>query len=204
MSSTLDWKTDAGTLTVIPAYRHGALDFTSAAAGFLIQQEETDKQGSIEARFASNANQPFTYLGGFYYLNEKINVGNATYDQQYNASAQQYDPSTESYAVFGRIGYAIADSFRLDAGARFTDDHKSFDGTLNAASTICPGAFYRATLWTTVLLRRRGSSDDTFLAHRPAHERLRDGPRGGVGVETTLSSAWFRCRRLVVELGLEV
>jgi iron complex outermembrane recepter protein len=141
VSSTLDWKTDAGTLTVIPAYRHGSLDFTSAAAGFLIQQEETDKQGSIEARFASNANQPFTYLGGFYYLNEKINVGNATYDQQYNASAQQYDPSTESYAVFGRIGYAITNSFRLNAGARYTDDHKSFDGTLNAASTICPGAF---------------------------------------------------------------
>ena len=141
VSTNVDWKTDAGTLTVIPAYRHGSLDFTSAAAGFLIQQQETDKQGSIEARFASNANQPLTYLGGIYYLNEKIDVGNATYDQEYNASAQQFDPSTESYAAFGRIGYAITESFRLNAGARFTDDHKSFDGTLNAASTVCPGAF---------------------------------------------------------------
>ena len=141
VSTNVDWKTDAGTLTIIPAYRHGSLDFTSAAAGFLIQQQETDKQGSIEARFASNANQPLTYLGGIYYLNEKIDVGNATYDQEYNASAQQFDPSTESYAAFGRIGYAITESFRLNAGARFTDDHKSFDGTLNAASTVCPGAF---------------------------------------------------------------
>lgn len=141
VSTNVDWKTDAGTLTIIPAYRHGSLDFTSAAAGFLIQQQETDKQGSIEARFASNANQPITYLGGIYYLNEKIDVGNATYDQEYNASAQQFDPSTESYAAFGRIGYAITESFRLNAGARFTDDHKSFDGTLNAASTVCPGAF---------------------------------------------------------------
>ncbi len=141
VSSTLDWKTDAGTLTVVPAYRHGSLDFTSAAAGFLIQQQETDKQGSIEARFASNTNQPFTYLAGVYYLNEKIDVANATYDQQFNASAQQFDPTTESYAAFGRLGYAFTDTFRLNIGARFTDDHKSFDGTLNAASVICPGSF---------------------------------------------------------------
>ena len=76
---------------MIPAYRHAKLDFTSTAAGFLIQQDETDKQGSLEARFASNTNQPFTYLAGIYYLNEKIDVPDVTYDQQYNASAQEYD-----------------------------------------------------------------------------------------------------------------
>jgi iron complex outermembrane recepter protein len=141
VSTTLNWHTDAGTLTVIPAYRHGELDFTDTAAGFLIVQDEHDKQGSLEARFASNTNRPFTYLAGVYYLNEKIDVDNATYDQQYNASAQQYDASTESYAAFGRVGYAFTDSFRLNGGLRFTDDHKSFDGTLTGASTVCPGAF---------------------------------------------------------------
>jgi iron complex outermembrane receptor protein len=95
----------------------------------------------LEARFASNTNQPFTYLAGLYYLNEKIDVANVTYDQQYNASSQQFDPRTESYAAFGRIGFALTDSFRLNAGLRFTDDHKSFDGTLNAAGVDCPGAF---------------------------------------------------------------
>jgi iron complex outermembrane receptor protein len=141
LSTTVDWKTEAGTLTVIPAYRHATLDFTNVAAGFLIQQDETDKQASLEARFASTADQAFTYLAGLYYLNEKIDVSKATYDQQYNASAQQFDPSTQSYAAFGRVGYAFTDSFRLNAGLRFTDDHKSFDGTLNGESTICPGAF---------------------------------------------------------------
>jgi len=141
LSTTIDWKTDAGNLTVIPAYRHAKLDFTNTAAGFLIQQEETDKQGSLEARFASNTNQPFTYLAGLYYLNEKIDVPGVIYDQQYNASDQQFDPSTESYAAFGRIGYAFTDSFRLNGGLRFTDDHKSFNGVLNAASTVCPGVF---------------------------------------------------------------
>jgi iron complex outermembrane recepter protein len=141
VSSSIDWRTDAGTLTIIPAYRHAKLDFTTAAAGFMIQQEEADKQGSLEARFASNTNQPLTYLAGIYYLNEKIDVANVTYDQQYNASSQQFDPRTESYAAFGRIGYALTDTFRLNAGIRFTDDHKSFDGTLNAAAVDCPGAF---------------------------------------------------------------
>jgi iron complex outermembrane receptor protein len=141
VSSTLDWKTDLGTLTVIPAYRHSKLDFTNTAAGFLIEQEEHDQQSSFEARFASNANQAFTYLAGVFYLNEKIDVENATYDQQYNASQQEYDPSTKSYAVFGRLGYAITESFRVNAGLRFTDDQKSFDGVLKSASVICPGAF---------------------------------------------------------------
>ena len=141
VSTTIDWKTDAGTLTVIPAYRHAKLDFTNTAAGFLIEQDETDKQSSLEARFASNTSHAFTYLAGVYYLDEKIDVANVTYDQQYNASAQQFDPSTKSYSAFGRLGYALTDSFRLNAGLRFTDDHKSFDGVLNSASIICPGAF---------------------------------------------------------------
>jgi iron complex outermembrane recepter protein len=141
VSTTVDWKTDAGTLTVIPAYRHSKLDFTSAAAGFLIQQDENDQQESFEARFASNTNQPLTYLAGVYYLNEKVEAPDVDYDQQYNASSQEYDTSTQSYAVFGRLGYAITDAFRLNAGLRFTSDHKYFDGVLNSESVICPGAF---------------------------------------------------------------
>jgi iron complex outermembrane recepter protein len=141
VSTTVDWKTDAGTLTLIPAYRHAKLDYTSTAAGFLIQQEEVDKQGSFEARFASNTNQAFSYLAGVYYLNEKIDEPHVVYDQQYNASSQEFDTSTQSYAAFGRLGYAFTDAFRLNAGLRFTDDHKSFDGALNSESVVCPGAF---------------------------------------------------------------
>jgi iron complex outermembrane receptor protein len=140
LGATVDWKTDAGTLTVIPAYRHGALDYFSTAAGFLIQQDETDKQASFEARFASNTNQPLTYLAGIYYLDEKIET-NAKYDQQYNQSTQQYDLSTKSYAAFGRLAYALTDTFRLTGGLRYTDDKKDMSGTLNASAVICPGSF---------------------------------------------------------------
>jgi iron complex outermembrane recepter protein len=140
LSAAANWKTDAGTLTVIPAYRHGKLDYASTAPGFLIDQRETDKQASVEARFASNTNQPLTYLAGIYYLDEKID-GNAIYDQQYNQSTQAYDLSTKSYAAFGRLGYAISDTFRLTGGIRYTDDKKSMNGALNASAVICPGSF---------------------------------------------------------------
>jgi iron complex outermembrane receptor protein len=140
LSATVNWRTDAGTLTIIPAHRHGKLDYTSTAPGFLIDQRENDKQDSFEARFASNTNQPLTYLAGIYYLNEKVD-GNAIYDQQYNQSSQAYDLSTKSYAAFGRLGYAITDNFRLTGGLRYTDDKKSMKGALSASAVVCPGSF---------------------------------------------------------------
>ena len=50
----LTWTTAAGTLTVIPAYRHSSIDYMSPEAGFRIDQIETDDQTSLEARFALN------------------------------------------------------------------------------------------------------------------------------------------------------
>jgi iron complex outermembrane receptor protein len=140
LGATAEWKTDAGTLTVIPAYRHASLDYVSTAAGFLIDQQETDKQGSLEARFASNTGNPLSYLAGVYFLDEKINA-NAIYDQQYNQSTQAYDLTTKSYAGFGRLTYAVTDAFRLTGGLRYTDDQKSMNGVLNASSVVCPGVF---------------------------------------------------------------
>lgn len=139
-SATLDWHTDAGTLTVIPAYRHAEIDYTSVAPGFLIDQNETDKQTSLEARFASPTDRTVSYLLGTYYIDEDISA-TPTYDQQYNASTQDYNPTTKSYAVFGRIGFKVSDVFRLTGGVRYTHDDKDFSGTLNAAQVLCPGVF---------------------------------------------------------------
>jgi iron complex outermembrane receptor protein len=140
LSATAEWKTGAGTLTVIPAYRHSSLDFVSGSPGFLIAQRETDKQGSVEARFASTTTDPLTYLAGVYFLDEKIGT-RAIYDQQYNESTQAYDLTTKSYAAFGRLSYAATDRLRLVGGVRFTDDQKSMNGTLNSSAVLCPGAF---------------------------------------------------------------
>ncbi len=137
LTSTLDWDTGGGTLTVIPAYRHSRLDYQSTAPSFLIAQRETDEQSSLEARFASLDSGPLTYLAGLYYLNEDIHVDPATYDQQYNASVQRFVTKTNSFAAFGRLAYSITDSFRLTAGVRWTRDEKSFAGEFDSAQTLC-------------------------------------------------------------------
>jgi iron complex outermembrane receptor protein len=140
LAANVDWTAEAGTLTLIPAFRHSDLNYSSTAPGFLIGEQGVDKQGSFEARFASRANQPFTYLGGIYYLNESIS-SRLIYDQQYDASLQNFDVENRSYAAFGRLGYAITDTVRLSAGLRYTDDQKSMHGTFVGGETLCPGAF---------------------------------------------------------------
>jgi len=137
ISGTLDWLTDAGTLTVIPAYRHSKLDFNSTAPSFLIAQQETDEQTSVEARFASRESGPWSYLGGLYYLDENIHVGPAIYDQEYNASVQAYGTKTKSFAAFGRLRYSLTDTVRLTAGARWTRDEKSLAGQYASAQALC-------------------------------------------------------------------
>lgn len=137
VSGTLDWKTDAGTLTVIPAYRHSKLDFHSTAPSFLISQKEADEQSSLEARFASSNSGPWSYLAGLYYLYENIRVGPAIYDQEFNASDQDYGTKTKSFAAFGRLQYSFTDTLRLTAGARWTHDQKSLAGEYVSDQALC-------------------------------------------------------------------
>ena len=138
--ATVDWHTSLGTLTVIPAWRKGDLDYRSYAPGFFIRQVETDEQGSLEVRFASNDDQPLRWLIGAYGLSEDIDVTPA-FNQQYNASWQQYSASTDSWAAFGSLTYAFSDALRLTGGVRYTKDDKSFDGRFQTAQVLCPGAF---------------------------------------------------------------
>ena len=81
----------------------------SAEAGFRIDQTETDNQTSLEARFASNADQPLRYLAGLYYLHEGID-SNPGYDQEYNYSTEQVDATTNTVAGFGRLTWAFTDA----------------------------------------------------------------------------------------------
>ena len=134
-SATLDWTSSAGTLTVIPAYRHSSLDYFSTTAGFEIKQPETDQQTSFEARFASNKEHGWNYLLGFYYLDERID-GSPIYDQRENASVESLHPTTKSYAGFGRIQYSLTESLRLNGGLRYTRDDKSIHGTYNTTVDI--------------------------------------------------------------------
>lgn len=137
VAATIDWRTAAGDLTIIPAHRRSTLDYVSTVPGFLIDQNEKDEQTSLEVRLASAPDRTISYLVGAYYIDESIEVAPATYDQQYNASTQQVQPETRSYAAFARLGYSITDTFRLTGGVRFTHDEKEIAGQYNPRTVVC-------------------------------------------------------------------
>jgi iron complex outermembrane recepter protein len=137
VSSSIDWTTPYGNLTILPAHRDGQLDFQNLAAGFFIRQEEHQKQNSVEARFATPATEPLRGLLGLYYYDEDINDPLLAYNHQSNASFQSFTTSTKSKAAFGRLTYEIVPSVRLTAGGRYTKENKDFAGELAGPSRIC-------------------------------------------------------------------
>lgn len=137
---TLTWTAPAGTLTVIPAYRHSSLDFMNTQSSFRIDQTEQDEQSSLEVRFASAADRPVAWLLGGYYLHEGIQ-SNPSYDQEYNYSAQALALKTDAAAGFGRVTWTLIDGVRLIGGVRYTHENKKAAGSDASLSTICPGVF---------------------------------------------------------------
>lgn len=143
VNGTLNWKSALGTLTVVPAYRQAKLD-TLNRNNPNIKQVEDNKQRSVEARFASDDSEAFTWLAGAFYMKE-------TTDSDYgigvrpgagapstlllflgdNPPAHQLlDLNTETAAAFVNARYQIAERFRISAGARYTNDKKTFDATI--------------------------------------------------------------------------
>jgi len=137
LSATANWTTSAGTLTVIPAYRHSKLDFVNDEPSFLLNQQETDKQTSLEARFASPEERRWSYLVGAYYLDES-STAHTIFDQQVNAAGEQLNPNTKSYASFGRLRFSVTDALRLTGGIRYTRDDKFLTGSFVGSQVLCP------------------------------------------------------------------
>ena len=137
VSSTIDWTTPFGNLTIVPAHRDGQLDFQNLAAGFFIRQEEHSRQNSVETRFATPETQPLRGLIGLYYFDENINDPLISYNNQSNGSYQSLTTGTTSKAAFGRLTYDVVPGVRLTAGARYTKENKDFAGQLAAPSRIC-------------------------------------------------------------------
>ena len=137
VTGTLDWTTDIGTLTLIPAYRKGELDFY-ALGGFGIGDKETDKQSSLEVRFASKQGSRLEWILGAFYLNDEVNalyLADAANPVPFGAGSpfsftnlNTYQLETESTAVFADGTFNITESFRLLGGVRYTSEDKTIDG----------------------------------------------------------------------------
>ena len=163
VTGTLDWTSDLGTLTLVPAYRHGQLDFYSLG-GFGFGDQETDKQSSIEARFACVQDSRLKWILGAFYMQDDV-------DTSFLADAGNPFPfgtspfgftnlntarlKTESSAGFADGTFDVTSNFRLLGGFRYTSEHKTVDGqhlTDGALSPLNPvildaGKTWNATTW---------------------------------------------------------
>lgn len=137
LSATIDWTTPVGTISIIPAYREGHLNFRTTSPGFQISQNEDDKQFSVEARLASDNDRKLRYLAGVFLYDETNDVPLYQVNSQFNGSFQNYTTNAKSMAVFGRLTYAFTDAFRATVGARFTTEDKTFEGTVLSLNRLC-------------------------------------------------------------------
>lgn len=133
----LKWTVGLGTLTIQPAYRHAALDFVSTFGG-LETVIEKDKQKSIEARFASRQTGFLRWVVGALYLDDQVNSNFGINDLNGFGNLQLYASGTKSDAVYADGTASLTRKLRLIAGARYTRDTKTMDGSLHNPYVVNP------------------------------------------------------------------
>ena len=130
VKAEINWTTDFGTLTVIPAWRDNDVNFAAFYGGFETVREE-DSQRSVEARFASTEQGIVHWITGAYFLKDSINTF-LTINQLNNTGNQQiYGYGTDSKAAFADLTLDLTSRLRLIGGIRYTDEVKSIDGSLH-------------------------------------------------------------------------
>jgi iron complex outermembrane receptor protein len=131
----LNWKSPAGQVTVIPAYRRSNVQAVGAS-GSLGTYSDKDIQSSIEARLANSLGPVDAILGG--YLSKATNETFLVIDNRRGgASGNDYDTVARSAALFGNATYNVREDLRLVAGLRYTSEKKSITGI---GGSLAPGA----------------------------------------------------------------
>jgi iron complex outermembrane receptor protein len=139
----INYKTDAGTLTIQPAYREAKLDYTLNGVFRQAGVKEKDKQTSVEARWAGKIGPSLDYLLGGMYFDESIDTPNAFYNQSTLSPIQNFSTATKSYAGFGKLTFRPIEKLSLTAAGRYTSDKKTFDGLSQVYILFCgnPASF---------------------------------------------------------------
>lgn len=139
----LTWRSAAGTLVVIPAYRSN--DVSSAAiSGPLLLDTEHDHQKSLEARYLLQAIDNLQLIAGGYYLDDTVrarfNVDNLALNSALPSSGniQDFLQDTKSTAGFADATLSVTHGLRLIGGVRSTRDEKALDGTLTTYASYVP------------------------------------------------------------------
>jgi len=167
----VNYQTDLGTLTFIPAYRESEQDYQFAGPGFAPAKTlEDNDQTSFELRFATDLNGPLNGIVGAYYFEEEISTS-TVFAQNYSSPVQNYDNGAESWAVFGQGTFELTDTFRLSAGVRYTEDEKDVDGISDTFVTFCGGAPFTGNFLTPPASFGNGCASGAMPAHPITSDR---------------------------------
>lgn len=138
VTATLDYTFDAGTLTVLPAYRDSRPDFVMYSTGFQGTVQEVSKQSSLEVRFASAEDSDFRYVVGGFWFRDQVNAYNSFFQGGLSTTTFMPDQETTSKAVFGQGTYDLTPEFRLVAGIRYTHENKQQTTPVRQSSVSNP------------------------------------------------------------------
>lgn len=136
ITAELNYKTDAGTLTIQPAWREAHIDYSFTGIFREAGSKENDRQASLEARWSGELSTSLDYLVGGMYFDEKIKAG-AYYNQFALTPYQDFETQTKSWAGFGKVSFRPIDKLTLTAAGRYTSDRKRFDGISNVYILFC-------------------------------------------------------------------
>ncbi len=138
VNAEINYELDAGTITIIPAYREYEQDYTFVGPGFApAATQEAGDQVSLEARFTSDFDGPLNGVFGAYYFEEEVDFA-ANFYQVANAPIQNFTSGGDSWAAFAQLTYEVTDQFRISVGGRYTEDNKFVRGDDFTFLTICP------------------------------------------------------------------
>lgn len=174
LAGTLHWDSPLGTLTSISAWRTAErrwaadLDY-SPADGYRLDYVDRYRRLSQELRLASpTSDSPLSWLGGFYAFRQTAESYRPLFA---GADIQMFVPplnpgdllvvapqiQTESYALFGSLGYSLRADLRLDAGLRVLTSRRKLDYTQQSS------AGYQAIGVLTVDNARRSETENALL-----------------------------------------
>ncbi len=138
----LNYQTDAGTLTIIPAYRESEQHYAYYGPGYGPSTTlEEQEQLTLEARFATESDGAFNGVFGAFYFDEEISF-RGQFNQDFVSAIQSYDPKGDSWAVFAQGTLDVSDEFRISAGVRYTEDSKSVVSNFDHVYLLfCGGPF---------------------------------------------------------------
>jgi len=140
------WDMKWATLTVIPAYQHARMAYRIYSG---LSYETTDTHGNAESSGATSlevrlahGSERIKWVAGIYDYDEN-QTSPSTIDNGFLQRLGVLDTArTHSAAAFGQLTYSLTQALRLIGGIRYTNEHKTLEGTRTAfaPSTSCfPG-----------------------------------------------------------------